>query len=384
MADQVPPAQSSPPPPPLAAAAPRGALLVLAVIVTGAAVYWLRSILTPLALALFLTVMIDSFSRVLRRRLRFPAMAALPLAIVISVALFGAAALVVASNAASFVGELYGYAPKLDSLIARLASALGVAVPPTIGQLIQQLNPALYVGPVAQAVEGFAASAFLVMIYLGFLLASRAGFGRKMASLYRTPAERLHAASIFLRIRNGVEQYLWVQTVACGIIAIGSWAVMAAVGLPNAVFWAFLIFIVGYIPIIGGLVGVTAPTLFALVQFDGWWRPVILFVGLQSIGFVVGSIIYPRMQGKSVNIDPVVVLLALAFWGVLWGVPGMFLSTPLTVVIMVVLAQFAGTRWIAVMLSSDGDPLGDRRFPATRSAAAAASVAAAKPAVTKT
>ena len=336
----------------------RNALVVIAVVVTGAAVYWLSGILTPLALALFLMIMIDSFARALRRRFRFPAIAAMPLAILISVVLFCATAFVVASNAGGFLGELYGYTPKLDALLARLASAFGVAVPPTVVQLIQQLNPAVYVGQVAQAVEGFAASTFLVMIYLGFLLASRQGFERKTASLFRHPGERHNAAVVFLRIRNGVAGYLWVQTVACGIIGIGSWMVMAALGLNNALFWAFLIFIFGYIPIIGGLVGVAAPTLFGLVQFDTWWRAAVMFVALQTIGFVVGSIVYPRMQGKSLNIDPVVVLLALAFWGVVWGVPGMVLSTPLTVVAMVVLAQFAGTHWIAVMLSSDGEPLG--------------------------
>ena len=348
---------------PAPAATGRNALVVIAVVVTGAAVYWLSSILTPLALALFLMIMIDSFARVLRRRLKFPAIAAMPLAIVISVVLFCLAAFVVASNAGGFLSELYTYAPKLDAVIARLAGAFGVAVPPTVAQLIQQLNPAGYIGKVAQAVEGFAASAFLVMIYLGFLLASRQGFERKTVSLFRNPGERHSAAVVFLRIRNGIEGYLWVQTVACGIIAIGSWAVMAALGLDNALFWAFLIFIIGYIPIVGGLVGVAAPTLFALVQFDGWWRTAVMVVALQSIGFVVGSIVYPRMQGKSLNIDPVVVLLALAFWGVLWGIPGMILSTPLTVVTMVVLAQFAGTHWIAVMLSSDGEPLGGGRTP---------------------
>jgi predicted PurR-regulated permease PerM len=339
----------------------RNALVTIAVVVTGAAVYWLSSILTPLALALFLMIMIDSFARVLRRRLRFPPIAAMPLAILISVVLFCLAAFVVASNAGGFIGALYSYEPKLDGMIARLASAFGLAVPPTVAQLIQQLNPAAYVGSIAQAVEGFASSTFLVMIYLGFLLASRQGFERKTVSLFRHPGERHNAAVVFLRIRNGIEGYLWLQTVACAIIGLGSWAVMAALGLNNALFWAFLIFIVGYIPIIGGLVGVAAPTLFALVQFDEWWRTLVMVVALQTIGFVVGSIVYPRMQGKSLNIDPVVVLLALAFWGVVWGVPGMILSTPLTVVMMVVLAQFAGTHWIAVLLSSDGEPLGGGR-----------------------
>jgi len=236
----------------------RNALVVIAVVVTGAAVYWLSAILTPLALALFLMIMIDSFARVLRRRLKFPAIAAMPLAIVISVVLFCAAAFVVASNAGGFLGELYGYAPKLDEVIAKLASAFGVGVPPTVAQLIQQLNPAVYIGRVAQAVEGFAASAFLVMIYLGFMLASRQGFERKTVSLFRNPGERHSAAMVFLRIRNGVEGYLWVQTVACAMIGVGSWVVMAALGLDNALFWAFLIFIIGYIPIVGGLVGVAA------------------------------------------------------------------------------------------------------------------------------
>jgi len=64
------------------------------------------------------------------------------------------------------------------------------------------------------------------------------------------------------------------------------------------------------------------------------------------------------MQGKSLNIDPIAVLLSLAFWGAIWGLPGMFLSTPLTVMAMIILAQFDGSRWIAILLSSDGEPLG--------------------------
>jgi len=272
----------------------------------------------------------------------------------------------VASNAAGFVGELNGYAPRLDGIMARVASLLGLAVPPTLAQLIEQLNPTAYIGPVAQAVENFASAAFLVLIYLGFLLASRAGFEKKIARIYSSPGERHRAALVFLRIRNGVEQFLWVQTVSGAIIAVASWGVMKVVGLDNALFWAFLIFIVNYIPIIGPTLGVVMPVVFALVQFDGWVRAVGLAVGLQSIGFVVGSILQPRMQGKSLNIDPVVVLLALAFWGVVWGIPGMILSTPITVVMMAVLAQFSGTRWLAVLLSSDGDPLGDKKRAAAQ------------------
>jgi predicted PurR-regulated permease PerM len=308
---------------------------------------------------MFLMVMIDGFARTLARAPRFPPAAALPVAIVLSIAGFVMIAFMVADNAAAFAGQLMGDGPKLNALLARLAGALHLAMPPTIEELIQRINPGSYVGQVVQGLQGFATNALFVMIYLGFLLASRQGFERKTRALFHSDETRRDAGLVFQRIRAGVERYLWVQAVACGIIAIASWGVIAAVGLENALFWAFLIFLVGYVPVIGGAIGILLPPLFALVQFDDWWRPAIMLAGLQVINFVVGNIVYPRMQGKSLNIDPLVVLLSLAFWGAIWGLPGLFLSTPLTVAAMVILAQFQGSRWIAVLLSSDGDPLGE-------------------------
>jgi len=342
--------------PPVPAATSRHAQVVLAVIAVGGVLYWLSGILTPLALAVFVMVMIDSFARVLVERVpRFPPGAALPAAIAFSALIFAAVAMVVAANAGAFAAELFGYAPKLNALIGRLAAHIGVAAP-TLGEMVQRLNPMAMLGPVIDGVRGFATTAFLVLIYLGFLLASRQGFERKTARLFPSPEDRRNAIAVFVRIRDGVERYLWIQTVTGGVIAFGSWAVMTALGLDNAVFWGFLIFILSYVPVIGGFIGIVAPPIFALVQFDGWWRAAVMLAGLQAINFVVGNIVLPRMQGRSLNVDPVVLLLSLAFWGVMWGLPGMFLSTPLAVTAMAILAQFQGARWVAVLLSGDGEP----------------------------
>ena len=160
-------------------------------------------------------------------------------------------------------------------------------------------------------------------------------------------------------MRGGVEGYLWVQTVTGVMIAAAAWLVMVLVGLENALFWAFLIFLVGYIPVIGGAIAGLAPPLFALVQFESYWPPLVLLAALQAILFIVGNFIQPRMQGDNQNIDPVAVLLFLALWSALWGVAGAFLSTPIAVAIMAITAEFRGTRWIAVLLSGDGDPYPD-------------------------
>jgi predicted PurR-regulated permease PerM len=335
----------------------RNAVVVLAVIAAGATLYWLSDILTPLALAVFLAIMIDSFARVLEHRLPgVSRRAALPLAVALSLVIFGGSAFFVAENATAFAGQLGDYAARLNALISRVAGLLGVHAEVSITTLVQQLDPAKYIGMVAKGLQNFASTASFVLVYAGFIMASRRSFERKMVSLFRTRDERQEAVAAFLRIRDGVEQYLWVQTITGLMIAVSTWVAMAAVGLKDAAFLAFLIFIVAYIPVIGGFIAIVVPPLFALLQFDSLWQAIVLLIVGNGIGVVVGNFIYPRMQGRSLNIDPVVVLLALAFWGAIWGLAGAFLSTPLTVMAMVILAQFEGTRWIAVLLSEDGHP----------------------------
>ena len=344
----------------------RNATVVLAVIACGAALFWLRGILTPLALAVFLAVMVDGFARILSENTPyFPDRAAVPVAVVLSIGLFGGAAWLIADHATSFAGQLAGYQEKLNALIARVAEIVGVRAPPTLEQMYRDLDPSQYLGTVAKRLQSFAADAVFVLIYLGFILAARRGFRRKVVGMFPTRDERDYAIRVFGQIRDGVERYLWVQTVTGLMIGAGSLAIMLIVGLDNAVFWALLIFLASYIPVVGGFVGILLPPVFALVQFDGWWQALTLLIVLQSIQFVVGNVVQPRMQGDSLNIDPVVVLLSLAFWGLIWGLPGMFLSTPLTVAAMVILAQFPATRKLAVLLSENGNPQGVTGNPAT-------------------
>jgi predicted PurR-regulated permease PerM len=347
----------------------RNAVVFLAVIAAGATLKWMQDILTPLALAVFLAVMIDSFARVLTMRTPgFPQKLALPTAVVLSLALFGVSVWIVVVNSKTFFDHSSEYVASLNAIIAKFTPLVSKLFPglqlygvPTIGDLAKQWNLQSYIGDVAQSFKNFGTSAVLVLIYLGFILASRKGFGRKIVALFPRHAERESNMNMFQRIRNGVEQYLWIQTVTGLMIAVAAFVAMMLLRLDNALFWAFLIFIAAYLPIIGGAVGCFLPPLFALVQFpDSLWPAIILFAALQGIFFVVGNLIYPRMQGDSLNMDPTVILLSLAVWGALWGVPGMFLSTPLTVAAMVILAQFEGSRWIAILLSEDGDPQGER------------------------
>ena len=341
----------------------RNALVTLAVVAVGAALYWLRDILTPLAMAIFLMIMIDGVKRFIEDRTSLPGhWAGTAALLLVTVAFIGAIAFIV-NGAAGFFSDASGVSsgigPRIDAIIADGAKLFGVTTPPTAQELIGSIDLRGYLIGLAGQAQGVASGSFFVLVYLGFLLASQIGFRRKIVAMFPEREQRNEALEVFQRVRGGVEGYLWVQTVTGAIICAAAWILMRVVGLEHAEFWTFVIFIVGFIPVLGGAVAGLAPPLFALVQFPTYWPALILLVGLQLILFVVGNMIQPRMQGENQNIDPVAVLLALALWGKMWGVVGMFLSTPLAVMAMAILAEFKGSMWIAVLLSGDGKPYAD-------------------------
>ena len=335
----------------------RTATVIIAVVLMGAVVWWLRDILAPLALALFLMVIIDGLARVLQHRIpRFPRAAALPLSMFLTTLAFGLTVYIAVDNAGRFFAQLLAESAKLNGLVGTIGAQLGVPVPKSLNELVAQINIPQYLTGLANGLKSLASGATLVLIYLIFLFISRHGFEQKAQQLFHSAEKREQAQRIFVRIRTGVERYVWVQTITAVIIAGASWTVMTWIGLNDAIFWAFLIFLASYVPILGGAIGILLPPIFALVQFGMDWKAPMMLVCLETIHMVVGNFVAPRMQGVTLNVDPVVVVLSLAFWGAIWGVPGMFLSTPLTVVAVVILIQFPSTRWIAVLLSRDGYP----------------------------
>jgi AI-2 transport protein TqsA len=341
----------------------RNAVVAIAVVATGAAVYWLRDILTPLAMAIFLLIMIDGVKRFIEDRTRIPHRFAGAAALILIMVLFFVSIGIIVNGATGFFDEASGVSsrigPRIDQILIDGGRVLGVKAVPTAAELMTQLDARRYLTEAAMQAQGVLTGAFFVMVYLAFLLASQSGFRRKIVGMFPDRTARGEALEVFQRVRGGVEGYLWVQTVTGAMICAAAWLLMRAVGLQNAEFWTFVIFIVGFIPVLGGAVAGLAPPLFALVQFESYWPALILLIGLQTILFISGNVIQPRMQGDNQNIDPVVVLLALAFWGKIWGVVGMFLSTPLAVMAMAILAEFKGSRWMAILLSGDGEPYAD-------------------------
>ena len=336
----------------------RTAIWVIAVGVIAAILYLLRDALTQFALALILWLAIDGLAEQLDKRIPYtPKWLALPIALVLVLGMVALIGWVVVANLGAMAANFSVYETRLDQLMAQTYASLHIqSAPPTLANLIARVDPATAAAQVGSSVRNLGSDVAFILIYLAFLFPASAVMPRKFNFMFGRGEARTAARDVIHRIRQSMERYLWVQTVVSLMITALTYVTLVALGLENALFWAFLIFFLNYIPTIGSVVAVVLTTLVALVQFPSPAHAVAVFFGVSVWQFLIGNFIQPRMTSDSLNLSAVVMLLALSIWGAIWGLAGAFLAAPLTVMLMIVLAQFHGTRWIAILLSADGRP----------------------------
>ena len=322
-----------------------------------ALLYFLRDILIPLVLAIFLAVLVHALIRFIGARLRgAPRWAVLVLAALTVLVGAVTATFLFVQGATQMVRQAPELVARVEDILQQTGREIGLSRPLNLATLTGDINVPEVAGDVLGGVGGLVAGLLLMITYFIFILAGQAGMQRKLANLSDSRGGANSIETVARHIASEFETYMWVQTVTGLIIAAGSALIMFSVGLDNVAFWTIVLFLLCYIPMLGVTVGSVVPALFALLQFSSWWQAAVVFGGIQVIAFVVGNFIYPRMQAESQNIAPVATLLSLAFWGSLWGLTGAFLAVPLTLMVMMVCAYFPRSRWVAVLLSNDGNP----------------------------
>lgn len=246
------------------------------------------------------------------------------------------------------------YKMSIEQQLGRILSTFGIIELPDFTTISKDYNLANAITPILNGVKNLAQNAFLVLIYVVFMLFEQKFFTKKMAELRLTEERKDHLNIIFTKINDAAGSYIAIKTFASLLTAVLSYLVLIAVGVDFALFWAFLIFLLNYIPTIGSIIATAFPALLTLVQFDTFSPFLIVLIGVLGIQVAIGSFLEPRLLGNTLNISPLVVIIALALWGLLWGVVGMLLCVPITIILIIIFAQFPDTRPIAVFLSKNG------------------------------
>jgi len=249
------------------------------------------------------------------------------------------------------------YSTKLSDMVQDLEEYLGADVVLSIREkVLEKVNEFDYsqVGELAGVLSGVLGSMFMVLLYLLFLILEENLFRVKLKTMYPVSENRLKVKGTIDEITKAVESYISLKTIVSLLTGAASYIALLIIGVDFALFWAILIFILNYIPTIGSLIATLFPALIAFIQFEQLQMFVLVLIVIGAIQVVVGNIIEPKIMGDNLNISPLVVILSLVFWNMVWGIVGMILSVPIMVIIIIILSKIPGTRNVALMLSGTG------------------------------
>jgi predicted PurR-regulated permease PerM len=317
-----------------------------------------KPLLLPLAVAIMVWYIIDamanSFGRVEIAGIKPFARFRLLLALATIVLLIFGVANMVGDTVEQVRQAAPGYKGNVLKIVEKASTLTGIEVAPAVQNFAAQIDIGSAVSKIAGGMLSLAGDAGMVAIYVLFILIEQRFFDAKLSALFADGESESRVRGIIEHIQAQIRQYLYLKTLVSAATGLLSYAILLWVGVDYAAFWAFLIFLFNFIPTIGSLLGVAFPVVLALVQFDTLTPFLILLAALGAVQFTIGNLLEPRLMGSSLNLSPLVVILALSLWGQLWGIVGMFLSVPLTVILMIIFSNFTATRRVALALSRDG------------------------------
>jgi predicted PurR-regulated permease PerM len=204
-------------------------------------------------------------------------------------------------------------------------------------------------------ISGMAGNIFLIIIYVALLLAEQSMFAKKIQQVLGDPGRIQAFDRILSQVNSAVRTYVYVKTLMSFLTGILSYFILLLFHVDFPVLWAFVIFLLNYVPYVGSLVATFLPAAFAVFQFQSFSIFIWIFLAIQVVQIFVGNVLEPKVMGKTLNLSPLGVLLALTFWGMIWGIMGMILSVPITSILVIIALRFPSTRFVAVLLSETGE-----------------------------
>ncbi|MGB1102140.1 MAG: AI-2E family transporter [Crocinitomicaceae bacterium] len=318
-----------------------------------------KGILIPLILAVFIWFLVMEVRKLIGCipviGKRMPRWLMNTLSIVSLYGILGFIVNLLAHNIQDISEKLPEYEKNLEHFSADLNAMLGINISDAWSNYISELNFSDILKNMLSSFSDFLGNAFMIALYVLFILLEENVFNNKLLAIAENEHKEAELSATMTRIRHSISQYISLKTLVSTITGVCSFIALLIIGVDSPIFWAFLIFLLNFIPTIGSLIATIFPAIMALLQFGGYEEAIVVLIVVGTIQVLVGNIIEPKIMGNSLNVSSLVVILALSFWGAIWGITGMVLSVPITVILVLLFSQFESTRNIAILLSEKGN-----------------------------
>jgi predicted PurR-regulated permease PerM len=334
-------------------------LLIVVIIVL--LLIYAENLLIPFVLAILIWFVIRVLKNLLRKipfMKRWPSWIMTTLSSVILVSFLSLVVSLISANIQQLSESIPDYEKNINTVAEKINETFEIDLVESLTNTLKDFNFSTILSSLFSALTSIFGNAFLILLYLVFILLEETIFMKKLQAVYNTPEKLERVSGILKKVDRSINNYIAIKTVTSLTTGFLSFFVLYFIGVDAPFFWAFIIFILNYIPNIGSLIATLFPTIFAMLQFGDFTHALLVLVIVGAIQLTIGSLVEPRIMGNTLNMSPLVVFLTLALWGTIWGVTGMLLSVPITVIIILILNEFPGTRSFAAMLSRRGDPGG--------------------------
>jgi AI-2 transport protein TqsA len=186
---------------------------------------------------------------------------------------------------------------------------------------------------------GIASRTFLVIVFTLFILLGRPGQTRR-------------TTGVLAEIESRVQSYISQMVLLSAVSGILVWVVLWVLGVKLAALFGVLAFLLNFIPTIGSIIATLLPLPVILIDPQMPVTIQILAIAVPAaIQIWLGNAVQPRVLGNALDLHPIVVLISLIFWSMIWGLAGAFLATPMTAVLRIVLDKIPATRPLADLLA---------------------------------
>ena len=318
-----------------------------------------KDLLIPFILALIIWFIIketrDILSKVKFLRTKLPLWLLSLISAIFIFFILGLVIKMLTSNITSLSESLPKYGNNVNNIIALLNNQFGIDITETFNGFYKDFDFQTLISTVLSSLTSVFSNTFMILLYMLFLFLEEFIFIKKLRAVYPQQDRFQKVNSLLKKIDKSIGSYLLLKSLVSILTGVLSYVALLFIGVEAALFWAFLIFLLNYIPTIGSLIGTIFPATFAMLQYGELFPFFAVLGAVGLIQVIVGNIIEPKIMGDSLNISALVVIMTLSFWGLIWGVIGMILSVPITVIIIIICAEFPKTRFIAIMLSDKGN-----------------------------
>lgn len=313
--------------------------------------YFGKFILLPLSLALFLFIIVKSLSEKLLfyskkyTTLQLGESISIFLMFFIIIIFSYLISIIFKFNILNVIDNASLYQINIEKIFEYSSTQYSSDVLP-IEKVLSSLNVVNVLSTILNGFTNFAGNFSFVLIFFIFIVAEKKKFLKKINSVIEKKNIR-----ILEKINGDIFNYFQLKSLTSFYTALLTFLSLEIIGNDLAPSFAILSFLLNFIPVLGSIISIILPTLFAIIQFLDFYEPIATLIVLILVQILVGNFLEPKLMGKTLNISPLVMIIFLALMGKIWGVAGMFLSVPFLVVLLITMRNIKSFKKIAIFLS---------------------------------